>query len=79
LGSAYSAQMLHYAKKDFDIDAAIANGDIPKITEWLTKHIHQYGSIYEPKDLFKKIAGEDLNAKYYVDYLEKKFGTLYEL
>ena len=79
LGSAYSAQLLAYMKKDLDVEALVRNGELAAITSWLTTHIHQHGSLYTPRDLIKNIAGEDLDASYYTDYLLAKFKDLYRL
>jgi carboxypeptidase Taq len=78
-GSAYGAQMLAYMQREFDVYAEVEAGRLARITAWLNRHIHRYGSLYEPADLFRKIAGEDLNADYFADYLEKKYTALYEL
>lgn len=79
LGSAYSAQLLAYMEKDLNVDELIRQGNIPAISEWLTKHIHQFGSLHTPNQLIHNIAGEKLNAKYYTDYLENKFRKIYQL
>lgn len=79
LGSAYSAQLLSYMKRDLDVDALIGKGDLTTIVGWLTENIHQYGSLRTPTQLIKDIAGEGLDASYYTDYLVKKFGELYKL
>ena len=77
LGSAYSAQFLAYMKKDLDFDGLVRKGDFAAITAWMTDKIHRHGSLYTPRDLVDKIAGEQLNADYYNNYLKEKFGTLY--
>ena len=79
LGSAYAAQMLHYLRKDMDVDALIRKGDFAPITNWLTEKIHAHGSIYPPNQLMEKSFGEQLNGEYYAKYLKEKFTKLYEL
>jgi len=79
IGSAYAAQWLAYMEKELDIKALVKKGDFAPITNWLKKHIHTHGSIYTPGELVMKIAGEPLNADYYIDYLTKKFSTVYGL
>jgi carboxypeptidase Taq len=78
LGSAYAAQFLAYMKKDLDFDALVSKGDFAAITAWMADKIHRHGSIYTPRDLVDKIAGEQLNADYYCNYLQDKFGMLYK-
>lgn len=79
LGSAYGAQMLHFMEKDIpDMWESVAKGDISPVTAWLKEHIHQYASLYEPKELFEKACGS-FDAKYYVDYLTEKYSEIYGL
>ena len=79
LGSAYSAQLYAYMKKELDVDSIIKSGDFSQITDWLARHIHIHGSVYTPTELIKKINGEPLNADYYIDYLVSKFSKIYQL
>ena len=79
LGSAYAAQMLHYLRKEMDVDGLIAKGDFAPITKCLEEKIHVYGSVYTPNELMEKSFGEQLNGEYFADYLKDKFAALYEL
>jgi len=79
LGSAYASQFAAYMNREMDVDALIRKGEFDKITAWLTDKIHRHGSVYTPKDLVDKIAGEQLNADYYTAYLKDKFNELYEI
>jgi len=79
IGSAYSAQLLAYMEKDLNVEELIRQGDLATVVGWLTDKIHQYGSVKPPRELIKSIAGEELDASYYTDYLVKKFSTLYKL
>ena len=80
LGNLYSAQFLNTMKKDLpDFDARIESGDFAAIHEWLKNNIHVHGSIYDPGDLVKRVTGEPLSAHYFIDYLNQKYGELYEL
>lgn len=77
VGTAYSSQILHAMKKDIDFDQCVAKGDFEPIVGWLKEKIHQYGGLKSPVELMKEATGEDLNPKYFTDYLEKKFGDIY--
>ena len=79
LGNAYGAQILHTMRKDFDVDAAIAAGDLLKIRDWLIEHVFSIASLTTPDEWIRAITGESLNVNYYLDYLEDKFTRLYEL
>lgn len=76
LGSAYAAQF--FTKKE-GIEELIKKGDFKTITDWLTEGIHKHGSVYEPEELVQNFIGEQLDVKYYTDYLTKKFTEVYDL
>jgi carboxypeptidase Taq len=44
----------------------------------LDKNIHTHGSLYLPAELIKKATGENLNPKYFVEYLKEKYTKLYK-
>ncbi|MFA7127073.1 MAG: carboxypeptidase M32, partial [Bacilli bacterium] len=77
LGSAYSAQIFHYMKKDLDFEGVIASGNTKAINEWLKTKIHQFASSRYPKDIIRQAIGEDFDVSYYIDYLISKYSCLY--
>lgn len=79
LGSAIASQIYDYMQKNTDIDKWIQVGDFEAIKGYLREHIHQYGAIYDTNELLVMMTNEKFNAHYYVDYLKKKFITLYQL
>ena len=80
LGNLYGAQFIHTLKKDMpDFERRIAGGDLMSLNKWLKDNIHQYGSVYLPGELLKRVTGEELTAKYYIDYLNEKYSDIYEL
>lgn len=80
LGNLYGAQFLNILRKDIpDLDKRIEQGDLEVIHSWLKEHIHKHGSVYKPEELIKKVTGEKLNAKYYIDYITAKFSSIYGL
>lgn len=36
-------------------------------------------AVYKPAELIKKVTGEELNSKYFIDYLNKKYSEIYNL
>ena len=79
LGNAYGAQILRTMEKDFDVFAAVREGNLKKIGDWLTEKVFSIASLKTPDEWIREITGEGLNVGYYLDYLEKKFKTLYRL
>lgn len=79
LGSAYGAQMLAIMEKELgDVYADVEKGDLSRITDWLRRHIHQYASFKKPGQVFEDACGK-FDAKYYTDYLTRKYTDLYNL
>ncbi|MBQ9848541.1 MAG: carboxypeptidase M32 [Clostridia bacterium] len=78
LGSAYGAQMLKEMKKDIDVDAVISSGKLTEINAWLKEKIWQFGCLYDPSELFKRVCGE-FDPDCFVEYLENKFTEVYSL
>jgi carboxypeptidase Taq len=79
LGNVYSGQQLAMLKKDMpDWNQQVAKGNFQAIRQWLATNIHSYGNLYDPPDLIKKIAGEEINVKHYLSYLNGKYSNLYE-
>ncbi len=76
LGNLYSAQWKFYMQKEIkDFYRLIEKGNFKPILNWLRKNIHQYGSLYYPDELVKKITGEELNPNYFLDYIKEKYQT----
>jgi carboxypeptidase Taq len=80
LGNLYGAQFLKSMERDIpDLYVRIANGNLEVIHEWLKEKIHKYGSIYKPVELIKMVTGEELTAKYFIEYLNRKYSKIYNL
>ncbi len=79
LGNAYSAQIYMAMKKDLNIEKLLLNGEINKITEWLHNKIYKYGKSKTSQELIKEVSGEELNIKYYIEYLKEKYSKIYQL
>lgn len=74
LGNIYSAQIWHaFTVNNPDYKTIIENGELSKIREWLKENIYKHGAIYPPKVLIKKITGEKVNVKYFLDYIRQKY------
>jgi carboxypeptidase Taq len=78
LGNIYSGQILNQINKDIpEWKNQIVKGNFHNIKRWLIDNIHFYGNLYDPSDLIKKITGEQINIKPYLDYLNGKYSKLY--
>ena len=71
LGTMMAAQIFATAQKQIDVT------NLKALREWLRVNIHRYGKVYTSSELLKRITGESLNPKYFVEYLQNKFNALY--
>jgi carboxypeptidase Taq len=79
LGSVLAAQIDAAMREDLDVDGLVADGEFDPIREWLREEIHQHGARYTTSELIEKATGEPLTAEYFLDYVEEKYGELYDL
>lgn len=79
LGNAYGAQILHTMEQDFDVFGAVGRGDLGKVLAWMKEHVFATASLLDPDPWIRGITGEALNVNYYLDYLDRKFRSLYQL
>lgn len=70
LGNVISA-MIKYKIKN--IDEYIKTKNIEGIKQLLREKIHNFGSIYSPKELLMKSFNENYNANYLIKYLNEKY------
>ncbi|KAB1192526.1 carboxypeptidase M32 [Haloferax sp. MBLA0076] len=80
LGSIMSAQLFAAAEDDIEnLDEKISNGEFADLREWLRENVHQHGRRYETNDLVKRATGADFTADDFLDYVESKYESLYDL
>ena len=80
LGSFYAAQFYATAKKEIlSLETSIEKGNMLPLLEWLKEKIHRHGKYYSAEELCKKVTGEKLNFKYFMDYAKNKYSSLYNL
>ncbi len=80
LGNLYGAQMFNtLLKENPNAMEEVKNGNLSNITKWLNEKVHVHGAIYTPEELIMRITGEELNAKYFIDYLKNKYYNLYDV
>jgi len=80
LGNMLAAQ--YYRKAIVDrpqIPADIANGKFDTLLGWLRENIHQHGRKFTADELTRRITGEGIQQRYYLEYLQEKYGAIYGL
>ncbi|KMK66860.1 carboxypeptidase M32 [Puniceibacterium sp. IMCC21224] len=61
-----------------DLDDQLAQGNLTAATAWLREHVQQYGGLYEPREVIARACGAEPSEKPLLDYLETKFGAIYD-
>jgi carboxypeptidase Taq len=80
LGNLYSAQFFAKAKEEISgLENQFEIGQFAELKNWLTNKIHTPGRRYRANKLCEVVTGKPLSAKPLMDYLNKKFGELYDL
>ncbi|WP_284012266.1 carboxypeptidase M32 [Halobaculum litoreum] len=82
IGSVLAAQLDHAMRADLGddrVDDLIREGDFDPLWAWMTENVHRHGRRYPTDELVAEATGEPLTAEYFLDYVETKFGDLYDL
>ncbi len=62
-----------------DLDTQLARGDTFGATTWLRDNLQRHGGLYEPKDVIARACGFEPDEAPLLDYLDQKFGALYDV
>jgi carboxypeptidase Taq len=80
LGNLYAAQFFEQAGKDLgDLDSQFALGEFSGLLGWLRAKIHSQGQRYRAEQLVQRVTGRPLTHQPLIEYLNGKFGKLYQL
>jgi carboxypeptidase Taq len=80
LGNLYSAQIWNKVRKAIpDLEDRIAKGDLVGLRDWLRRRIHAPGRTYPAAELIRRATGKPPSPRAFVDYVEAKYGELYDL
>ena len=80
LGNVYGLQFVSKMRADLgDMDELMRAGDLAPIKAWLDKNIHGPGRALTPNELCATITGEPMNARFFVEYLTRKYTDVYGL
>ena len=80
LGNLICAQLWQCIQNDIpDLNQQIREGKFDNLLQWLRNHIHRHGAKFEPQELIQRITGSKLDPVPYLNYLQTKYGLLYQL
>ena len=80
LGAIYACQFYNALKREIsDVEQEIKKGRFAGIKYWLNEKIHSQGKLYSINELVQNVTGETLNPDFFIDYLKKKYSTIYDL
>lgn len=78
LGNIYSGQLLARMERDVpQWRKELEKGNFTPAREWMLRNVHSQGSLYDPPVLIKRVTGQDITVKLYLDYLNDKYSKLY--
>jgi carboxypeptidase Taq len=73
LGNLIGAQLWDRLRDDLaDVDAQIERGEFAPLRNWLREHVHRHGRKFPPRELLRRITGEDLRVEPFLRYLRDK-------
>ena len=80
LGNVFAAELYAKMVGDLgDVDAMSRSGELAPVLAWLREHVHARGAHLAPIALMTEIIGHAPTPQPLIDYLERKFGALYDL
>ncbi len=80
LGNVYAGCLHQALRQDIpDLDAHLAKGDPIPATDWLRDRLQQHGGLRTPVETIEHATGAAPSVDPLLDYLDAKFGALYDL
>ncbi|GAB3036783.1 carboxypeptidase M32 [Natronobiforma cellulositropha] len=80
LGSVLAAQLYAAAQADLgDLEEHTRNGEFDDLNGWLRERVHRHGKRYTTPDLIQRASGETYSADDFLEYVQTKYGELYDL
>ncbi|RQH03359.1 carboxypeptidase M32 [Natrarchaeobius oligotrophus] len=80
LGSVLAAQLYAAAEAELGpFEDDIREGEFDDLNGWLRENVHQHGKRYTTPELIERATGEAFTADYFLEYVESKYGELYDL
>jgi carboxypeptidase Taq len=73
VGNLMAAQLWESLREELpDIDADIERGDFAPLRAWLGENVHRHGRKYLPRELLRRVTGDDLQVDPFLRYLREK-------
>jgi carboxypeptidase Taq len=73
LGNLIAAQLWERIGEELpDLDEQLERGDFAPLRGWLREQVHRHGRKYPPRELLRRITGEDLRVEPFLLYLREK-------
>jgi carboxypeptidase Taq len=80
LGNLISVQLWQKINQDIpDLADQISRGEFSALLGWLRQNVHRHGRKFEPQELVERVTGSRIDPEPYLQYLEAKFGEIYQL
>jgi carboxypeptidase Taq len=79
LGSLYAAQFYNAATNlNPEIEAELRTGETAQLMQWLDANIFEKGRMFDSEEICKMATGSGLNPDIFINYLTKKYQTVYQ-
>jgi carboxypeptidase Taq len=80
LGNVYAGCLNQSLRKAVpSLDQSLAQGQTQPATDWLRENVHSSGALYRPAEVITRACGFAPTEVPLLDYLEAKFGEIYQL
>lgn len=74
LGAIMAAQFAAKMRLDIpDLDVCLERGDFAAFVGWLRDNVHAKGCLYAPRDLVRRVTGEDFSVRYFKEHLSQRY------
>ncbi len=77
LGNLYGAMIFEKMEKDINVKELIKENKMDEVLSWLRENDYKYDWM-EPNEWIKKVTERELTSKPFIDYLENKYGKMYD-
>jgi carboxypeptidase Taq len=73
LGNLMASQLWEQIAEDLpELDEQLLRGEFAPLREWLREQVHRHGRKFPPRDLLRRITGDDLRVEPFLRYLREK-------